>query len=674
MKTTAILTLALGLAGFGAGRWFWPAAHRTGPPAASETAGGNPAKTAAAPVPAEAFSSGPRPSADGVLQATEGEQLILLLRWLPGTTAGEVAEMASNLKERHLLQGGIWTALAARWVEVDPETALEFARTESAETLKHYQRGELRNMSVRIHSLDVYQSLLELNPDQAMASLPLEPSAILNQLLRQLTRSVAKEKREAWAAANASLPESKLWAADPEAEAREKAPKPARRGDLYSLTPEAEAIKALIDAKDLAGSRAKIDAMPPNFQRAMLELDYARALAAWQSPQAAADWASKNLNGLARAQAITLAAQELSKTDPAKALAMLRDHKIPDLGHNLVGVIEVRTQGTSTTGNRRHADLGAMQAVVSAAAKTDPRAAMDYLLTAGGILPRDLQMRYVDNDDTTNNGSLGRSIFRQWAASDPRAAASWLAAQPSTKGLAEMLPLAAGPLGTQTGPESRSFVLDLPQGPVRQGLIGFAAAEWAMAGTDGADALQWAANAGGATGLSAAFQELTQKNAEVASQHFSMLPPETQAERLQSLTDALGQQKPQALPQLYAGLPEDMRSDVNLREALTSLAKLNVEQASGWLNEIPSGKARDTGISGLVDYLIKAPQPDPEAAAHWAAASADPEAQGRRLQRVAEAWQKQDPSGAAAAIRSSNLAEPVRQQLLGFLKSGKTSN
>jgi hypothetical protein len=288
-----------------------------------------------------------------------------------------------------------------------------------------------------------------------------------------------------------------------------------------------------------------------------------------------------------------------------------------------------------------------------------------------------MQSRYVDDNDTTNNGSLGRSIYREWVASDPRAAASWLAAQPSSKGLAEMLPVLAGPLSAQNGAEGRAFVLSLPQGQVRQELIGYAAAEWAVAAPDelgGGEALQWAASAGGAAALSAAFQELTRKNAEVASQNFSLLPPETQAERLQSLTDALGTQKPQALPQLYAGLPEEMRAEVNLRDALTSLAKQNVEQASAWLNEIPSGKARDTGISGLVDYLINAPQPDPEAAAHWAAASADPAAQGRRLQRVAEAWQMQNPAGAAAAIQSSRLAEPVRQQLLGYLKAAKTGN
>lgn len=689
MKSTAILATALGLAGFGGGRWLLPPRAPSSPPGAVNASGTEPAAAAGDPaadaagdaakaaVPESAWPSGPRPSREAVLQAAEGDRLGLLLRWLAVATAEEVAEMAAALEKENRLARypSLWAALAGRWAAVDPEAAVVFARHFSEASLESFSLPAVRKMSVRIPSVEVYQTLLKLNPELALAKLPEEPPQILSQLLRQLQGLVEKTRRESWAAANARLPEAALWAAKPEKDAQ--ASRARSLADLHGLTPESKAIKDLIEAKDLAGSRVKIDALPQTYQRAMLEMDYITALASGKSPQEAADWAKANLKGLAKAQAIALAAKELSKTDPAKALTMLRDHKIPDLGISLVGMIEVRTQGSSTSSYRRNGDMTALKDIVSAAAKTDPRAAMDYLLSSGGVLPRDMRMRYVDNNDTTNNGSLGRAIYKEWVASDPRAAASWLAAQPSSRGLFEMLPLVAGQLSAQNGTEGRAFALSLPQGPVRQELIGYAAAEWAVSATDGAggaEALQWAASAGGAAALSAAFQELTQKNAEVASQNFSLLPPETQAERLQSLTDALGKQKPQALPQLYASLPEEIGVDVNLRDALTSLAKQNVEQASAWLNQIPSGKARDTGISGLVDYLINAPQPDPEAAAHWAAASTDSAAQGRRLRRVAEAWQKQDPGGAAAAIQSSSLADPVRQQLLGYLQGAKTGN
>jgi hypothetical protein len=134
------------------------------------------------------------------------------------------------------------------------------------------------------------------------------------------------------------------------------------------------------------------------------------------------------------------------------------------------------------------------------------------------------------------------------------------------------------------------------------------------------------------------------------------------------VTEKLGEQRPQNLPQFIGSLPEEQQAAVDLREPITSFARQNVEQASAWVNSIAPGPLKDSGISGLVDYLIAAKQPDPEAAAHWAAASSVPEDASRRLSRVAEAWQKQNPAGAADAIRASSLTPAVQQQLIGLLK------
>jgi hypothetical protein len=101
--------------------------------------------------------------------------------------------------------------------------------------------------------------------------------------------------------------------------------------------------------------------------------------------------------------------------------------------------------------------------------------------------------------------------------------------------------------------------------------------------------------------------------------------------------------------------------------AVTSYAAENVEQASAWLNSLPDSKGKDRGVSGLVDYLIQHRNPDFVAAAHWAFSSADAEAQGRRLERVADAWKKQDAAGAAEAARQSNLPEAAKIQLLNLL-------
>jgi hypothetical protein len=661
MKRTAILATVLGLGGFWGSRWIGL------PPASPSVSSPAPSPPADDSGKVEYAAARPRPARDEVLNAVEEDRLVLLVRWLATATAEEVAEMAGALEERKQLEQALWAAVAGRWVEVAPEAAVLFARPLSVAGLQHFSGTSLMSSSITINSTNVYAAWLKLDMELALAKLPEEPPKVLGQLLLQLHRLVEKSRRESWAAAHTHLPEAIVWAAKRGEEAAALA---GAGKDYHELSPEVTAIQAMIAAKDLVGSRAKIDALPKHFHRAILELDYISALSEQKSPEEAAAWAKANLSGLAKAQGIVIAAQALSKTDPLKALTLLKENKIPDLGETLVGFIEIRTSGSSTSGYRRYKDRTMLKEIVSAVAKTDPAAAMDYLLTSGGILPRDMQFRYVDNEDTSNNGSVGRSIYKDWLTKDARSAAAWLAAQRLTKGMSEMLPLAAASLTAQHGAEGRAFAQTLPQGKVRQEIIGYAAAEWAL--SDGGAALQWAANAGGEPALSAAFDQLAEKNAAVAGEHFSLLPLATQAARLQSLTDALGKQKPQALPQFYEGLAGELRTGVNLRNAMTDLARQNVEQASSWLNQIPSGKARDSGISALVDYLITAPQPDPEAAAHWAAASADPQAQGRRLERVARAWQKQNPSGAAAAIRSSKLAEPVQQQLIGFLNSPPT--
>lgn len=363
-------------------------------------------------------------------------------------------------------------------------------------------------------------------------------------------------------------------------------------------------------------------------------------------------------------QAIGLVAKELGKTDPVKALQMLKENQVRDLGKNLIGMMEVKGVMTSSI-NYQGNSQDLLGSTLKAAAKVDPQGTLDFLVSAGGVLPRDMSQRYVDQDDTSNNGSLARRLYKEWATRDAKAAATWLAAQSGTKGMEELVDLVSGPLMSQKGQEGRDFLLSLPEGQLRQQLIGKAAVEWAI--DDAPAALNWVATHGGDAALTDAFRGLSERNAVAASQQFTLLPAEIQTGQLQSLTDALGRQKPLSLPAFLGQLPETQQASVNLREAITEFARLNITEASSWLNQLPPTQARDSGVSGLVDYLISGSQPDPEAAAFWAAASADPAAQARRLQRVAKAWQKQDPTGAADAIKNSQLKEPVQQQLLQSL-------
>ncbi len=597
-----------------------------------------------------------------MVAAKHPEQLPLLVQWLWDAEAAELSLMAAALEEKKLLHGALWQALALRWAEVAPEDALAFARSKSLEQVKDYAgfKEEVR-YTIYLPIQDLYTALLSLDLEAALLRLAEEPGAILNQLLRQLLHSVEQPRREAWADANAHLPEAALWAAQPaSAQAAQ-----AKRRSRYDVSEEVKALRDMLRNKDLAGCRAKLDAMPINYHRSLVEMDYVAALAEQKSPAEAAQWAAANLLGLAKMQAIALAAKALSKTNPLAALKMLRDYKVPDFGQVQIGITEARGQSGTTT-SYRGSDRAMLTETVKAAAKADPQAALDYLLTAGGILPRDMSLRYVDNDDNTNNGSLGRAIMKEWAAKDANAAAAWLAKQQPSAGLSEMVPLVAGPLLSQGAEQGRTFIQNLSQGSFRDDMVRAAAAQWAQ--TDTVTALQWAADHGGPAALEGAYRDLAGKNAVLASEHFASLPPETQAAQLARVTDKLGEQKPQNLPQFIATLTPEQQTAVDLRQPVTNYAKQNIEQASAWVNGMEPGPLKDSGISGLVDYLITAKQPDPEAAAHWAAASSVPEDAARRLGRVAEAWQKMNPAGAADAIRSSALPPAVQQQLIGLLK------
>ena len=186
-----------------------------------------------------------------------------------------------------------------------------------------------------------------------------------------------------------------------------------------------------------------------------------------------------------------------------------------------------------------------------------------------------------------------------------------------------------------------------------------------MAGNDPVAALTWTAQAGGAEALGSLFQVISQTNPELAVTYFASLPGEVQATRMQELTDILGKRSPGAAVGFYQSLPPEQQASVKLYDTTVSFAREDPKAASEWVTTLPPTMAKDTAISGLVDYLIKqSSDPDPEAAAHWAAASVDAEGRGRRLQRVSEAWFKRDPAGAAAAINASALPADVKQTLL----------
>lgn len=209
----------------------------------------------------------------------------------------------------------------------------------------------------------------------------------------------------------------------------------------------------------------------------------------------------------------------------------------------------------------------------------------------------------------------------------------------------------------------QAFASGLPSGPARDGFIMETAR--LMAADDVVGALTWAGQSGGEQAVGATFRALAEATPEVAAGYFTTLPPSQQTEQLQALADSLGKRTPAAAVEFFNSLPADQQAAVKLYDTTIAYAKQDAQAASAWITTLPETKAKDTAISGLVDYLIKeSSDPDPEAAAYWAAASVDPGGRDRQLKRVAEAWFQRDPVGARTAIEATTLALATKQKLL----------
>lgn len=538
----------------------------------------------------------------------------------------------------------------------------------------------------------VYRSWGKFDPDAALASLALEDPRYRLLATGFLKAAVGEERACAWAIAHPELPEFAEWreepaAADSESIAEAEATDPAKVAASFDpashhlearniasnwakTDPDAalEWARSLTDPRhresaldgiigallstDPAEARPLLDELPPGFGRAMHEARYAAALAK-DDPDAALRFAQESLRGTARLEAIANIAAIQGKSDPLAALRLLQKHGIGDMDSAALGKthIDGPSRGSMSLGSNH------LDPVFKAAAPLDPAGVMQLLAETGSIHPPGDQPMF-------QRGELARTLFAEWAARDKPAAAEWLAQQPSTPGTTALLKHMTDrwPSGDLDG--LRQLATRFPAGESRDEIVGEAARR--LAANDPESALAWAAQTGGDPAVTAAFRHIAETRPQDAVAHFNdFLTPEQRAGQSQHLTDQLARRSPADAIGFYESLPPDQQVAVKLYDTTKAFARLDPEAASEWILSLPATQAKDTAISGLVDYLIRdAAEPDPLAAAHWAAASLDPDGRDRRLKRVADAWFRRDPQGARTAIDASALPATVKQTLL----------
>lgn len=658
--------------------------------AAAASAGGPGTAAAAGQVKKSAPPLGPVPSLEELRAAAPADRLRLVLRWLPAADAAQVAALAGEWCTEDSGSGdAVWQVLVARWVELDAEAAIAYSRKIS---LRLSRMGA--NYTTPLWF--AYRALGKLDPDLAFRFLAEEPPGRARSLAEQVKLSAGAEKVRQWAlsipgrpdldplrqgeeavvsldmsdpakAAAALTPEMMKYQMVPLATEWAKKDPAAALAWAKGLESDAyrakalSAIAATLAATDPGKALELIKSLPPSATRTTAEASYLAALAK-TDPQAATAYATGNLSGLAKLRGLAAVAGAQAATDPAGALKLLRDQGVGDFS-SLARTL-VTSDGRTRISYGQDGLKPLLDTFKTVAAK-DPAGVMQLLADTGSLVKMGNQRYYAgeETDNSNNDGYLGRSIFKEWAAKDAAAATKWAAAQPDGEAMRELIKSAAEPWFAKNPGELRAFAAALPAGEGKDNFVQATAV--LMSAEDPAGALAWAAQNGSAGAVGEVFGSLAKSNPALAAAQFPSMPPEVQAKQAQTLTDSLSKTSPTSAVNFFQSLPEEQQASVKLHDTTIAYARQDPKAASEWIGSLPENKAKDTAISGLVDYLItQSSDPDPEGAAYWAAASIDPAGRERRLTRVAEAWFRRDPGGAAAAIQSTDLADDVKQTLL----------
>ncbi|MFN0125244.1 MAG: hypothetical protein ACKV19_00990, partial [Verrucomicrobiales bacterium] len=636
------------------------------------------------------ISARPRPTLAELNAADPRARLGLLIRWLSAATAEEVASLAHAWFGESRAGGTTqWHLVTLRWVDLDPMAAAAFGRAYTDRFLRTTVDWDSSGIAMNTPLDPVYRAWGKRDPDAALASLAQEPRKYRKHLASGLGGMVDDERARAWALAHPELHEFAGWRADKSGAAQLDMSNPAKAaaelrpdapyfqaahiaGEWMKSDPDAALAwaRGLTDSKhrrhalqsvmhgflasDPARARPLIDELPAGLSRAQVEASYAAVLAK-TDPEAALRHATESLRGTARLEAIAGIAAEKGKTDPLAALKMLSDHGIGDFGVGALNNVHVEGPHTAMGGS---SGVGAVSEVLKAAAALDPVGVMQLLADTGTLRPGNRDGSFG------RDSTLGNTLFSEWTARDTHAAARWLAGQPTSPGIISLAQLTADRWPAHDVAGLQSLATQFAPGDARDTVVAEAARR--LVSADPAGALSWAAQTGGESAFSVAFRHLAESDPQsaVALYAESLTSPQQDAQR-QTLTDQLARRSATDAIAFFESLPPEAQAGVKLHDTTRAYARQDPEAASEWIAALPPTAAKDTAISGLVEYLLSdAAEPDPVAAAHWAAASPDPEGRNRRLQRVAEAWIRRNPTGFRTAIADSGLPPNIQSALL----------
>ena len=189
-------------------------------------------------------------------------------------------------------------------------------------------------------------------------------------------------------------------------------------------------------------------------------------------------------------------------------------------------------------------------------------------------------------------------------------------------------------------------------------------------------------------GYSSALSTWMQEDKEAATAWIASQPPDIQAEAASGLRGRVSEMNakelasfadtvdPSVQPQLWSmGLksaaerdpadavsflpkvaPEDRPQ--SYQTVAESWTRKDPEAASGWIDQLPSGKEKDQAIVGMTNSIGSK---EPDSATLWAATIQDPGTRAATTEKYATDWLKRDPEAAATWIQQSPALSPEQK-------------
>lgn len=594
-----------------------------------------------------------------------------------------------NLADQSRYQ--LFSALAAKWADTDPDAALAFIH---ASPLRSFRQ---------LAATTIFSGLAESDPNRAIAEMRNLPKGEMREAVSSsIVAAIGKTDPQAAIDLLQNEPSRSNWsdyylrniladwaAKDPAAAAARAASLPPEMIGRYSIGGIANAWSrsdpeaALAWAKTLSGE---------NRAAAFNEI---YGTLARENPQSAWDRIRSepgHLRGQLSASILNIVADE----DPNKAAAMLMQMTIPSekriaagtlidqLGWNnprlafqildqlddpilrrekLGNLLYYATWSSSDFFKEQTAKLGDREKLLASnymlgdLAEKDPKAAQDFFLSLPEAQrkPDSLYQMMSNHPAKDRSGALDfalslqnpqeqtsalNGLFYKWGADDPEAAATALK--------------------------------KLPAGEARLEALNTIANSWAR--SDPAAAFQWAESLPGnerVRALASVLPAMAKDDPATASRQLSSLfasPPDGMAANLATSAGTLAStwaaDDPASAATWSASLPEGPGKNQSLGAVARSWASYDAVATSEWIGTLPHGEARDSAVKSLVSQVT---QTDPGTAFLWAASIGEAEDRTQQLRSTLQSWRKTDLTGARSALESSNLPAAEKTKLQKIL-------